>query len=87
MLTITTDHLRDLLNAGQESPVLYVATDTDDGSLSLDTWAEALVPHHTVIVHRSDLVDLVGTEPDEDHLAGALPELQQTVEETVTRLS
>jgi hypothetical protein len=86
MLKVTTSDLRALLDGTSERPVLYVARDEDTGEpVSLEVWAEALVPHGDIIARRHELVDALGgpDHPDgvtEDALENLLEGYQDEVD-------
>lgn len=61
MLTVTTTHLRNLLDGPSENPVLYVARDEDTGEpVRLDVWDEALVHHGDIVARRHELNEVLG---------------------------
>lgn len=82
---VTLQHLYDLMFAHHENPVLYVKHGPDgdeDGPLELDVWAEALVPHHRIVLSRADAVDFFGSsDPADQDMLDHLPTLQQQVDE------
>ncbi|HEY5834919.1 hypothetical protein [Streptomyces sp.] len=79
---ITTADIRALLDSPAEQPALYIELDEDDGTPgNLAVWAEALVPHHTVVLTREQAEDLLGDAPSSAAIAGCLPDLQQDADE------
>jgi hypothetical protein len=70
---VTNDHIKALLHARQEHPVLYVKNgpDNEGGRPELDVRAAALVPHHQIVLTQEDAAE---------SWAGDLEELQQEVD-------
>lgn len=67
MLTLTADHLRDLLKSPAEKPVLYVARDEDTGEpVRLEVGPRTHAPFSSVVVRHHELVDALGglSHPD-----------------------
>lgn len=61
MLTLTTTHLRELLDSKHTEPVLYVARDEDTNEpVKLEVGPEALAHHADTVGHRYELVDALG---------------------------
>jgi hypothetical protein len=80
---IEASDLRKLLDATCEDPVLYLKESADGGDLGV--WAEAYVPHPSIIVRQSELLDmLTGCAPEPittDDLKWAAEQLQDNVEQ------
>lgn len=81
-ITVTTSDLRLLLNSQAESPVLYLRRDDETGEPDeTDVWADALVVHDDVIVHRHELLDALGGHDETtDALEQLLPLYQETLD-------
>ena len=77
-----------LLSSTVQDPVLYLKAGPDDegGPLEADVWASAYVHHSKVLVHRHEVVDALGEDPDADDVDDYLAELEPTVEEVASAL-
>lgn len=77
---ITVADIRKLLESPAEDPVLYVKVDDEDGTLSIDVWASALVPHNLVITHQARLLEDTGHNATDDLLLEEVKALQEDVD-------
>lgn len=86
---ITRADVRQLLAHPGEDPVLYLKAGPDDegGELEPDVWVSAYVHHSKVLVHRHEVVDALGEDPDDDEVDDYLEQLEQTVEEVAAALA
>lgn len=86
--TITVADIRSLLNSQAHGMVLYIKNGPDDegGDLELDVWADAHVTHQAIVITRTDALDMLGDEPDNDTIAEALASLQETVDSVAASL-
>ncbi|WP_331732935.1 hypothetical protein OG613_48955 (plasmid) [Streptomyces sp. NBC_00015] len=82
-------HVQQLLASPGEDPVLYLKAGPNDegGELEVDHWVAAYVPHPKVLVHRHEVVDAIGEDPDEDAVEHYLTLLQPTVDEVASSLA
>ncbi|MFI8206678.1 hypothetical protein [Streptomyces sp. NPDC085937] len=80
--------IEQLLAATGEDPVLYLKAGPDDegGELEPDVWVSAYVHHSKVIVHRHEVVDALGDDPDADDVDDYVEQLQPAVEEVAAGL-
>ncbi|MFN1193285.1 hypothetical protein ACK03K_34040 [[Kitasatospora] papulosa] len=85
---VTRADVRQLLDSPGEDPVLYLQAGVDDegGPLQLDVWVAAHVNHAKVVVHRHEVVDVIGSAPDTGQVDDYLAVLQPTVDEVAADL-
>lgn len=84
---VTVQHIKMLLRAPAERPVLYVKDDPDAGGLELDVWASAYVPHSSIVITKADAADWLGSNPSARTIKEYLPELQEDVDAIVAKMT
>ncbi|MFJ6729337.1 hypothetical protein ACIQPQ_30995 [Streptomyces sp. NPDC091281] len=83
-ITVIASDIRHLLAGTSENPVLYVKTSPEGPEL--DVWDEAYVRAGRIVARRHEIVDWIGDDADDDLIDGALPEIQQTIDEITADL-